>query len=63
MASELEKQKKAGITETAKKDGKVDLKTTVEVKGTGKGYLVKDKVYNVHPIHAEKIIKKGFATK
>ena len=63
MASELEKQKQAGITTSAEKDGKVDLQAKVTIVGNGKGPLEDGVKYDVHPIHAEKIIKKGFAKK
>lgn len=63
MANELETQKAADITNTAKKDGKVDLKATVKIVGTGKGNLEKGAEYEVHPIHAETLINKGFAAK
>lgn len=63
MASELETQKKAGITETASKDGKVDLTAKVNIVGNGKGNLPDGEVFEVHPILAEKLIKKGIAKK
>ncbi|MBO9592742.1 MAG: hypothetical protein J7599_07510 [Niabella sp.] len=61
MASELETQKAAGITTSKDKDGKVDLHAKTKITGTGKGPLEKDKSYEVHPIHAETLKKKGFA--
>lgn len=63
MASEVETQKATKITTSKDVDGKVNLLSKVTVYGTGKGPMEEGKAYEVHPIHAETIIKKGFATK
>lgn len=40
----------------------VDLTKTVKVEATDKAkHLVKGKVYEVHPLHAEGLINKGWA--
>ena len=62
MANELNVQKNAGITESAKKDGKIDLTAKVKIIGTGKG-LPEGYEAEIHPIHAETLIKNGSAKK
>lgn len=43
------------------KDKVVKLDEKVKVFGTGKYAMLADKEYNVHPLNAEKLVKKGAA--
>lgn len=45
----------------AKKEEVISLNETVEVIGTGKFDMQKDKRYQVHPVLAKKLIAKGAA--
>ncbi|WP_163629339.1 hypothetical protein [Paludibacter sp. 221] len=48
----------------AKKEDIVKLEEKVEVYGTGKSsFMEKGKIYKVHPIHAETLVKSGRASK
>ncbi len=40
----------------------INMYSKVKVKGTGKGPLDKDKIYEVHPEHIDHLVKKGFAS-
>lgn len=45
------------------KDGVVNLREKVTVYGTGKSdFMPSGKVFEVHPLHAAKLVKNGLAT-
>lgn len=47
----------------ATKDGVINLREKVTVYGTGKSdYMPSGQVFEVHPLHAETLVKNGLAT-